>query len=96
MEDLYQLTTNLRIVVEKPRPSDLLLVSTTQSVSPLMCCVPAAFSLHDVAHFYDGQNIEKILICSSTCVFRYLIRDTVASLLQKTYELPYPLLNVDK
>ena len=46
-------------MVEQPRPSDLLLVTTTQRLAPLACGVPAALTFDDVLHLHDHDLVAQ-------------------------------------
>ena len=61
--------THLRLVVEQPRPGDLLLVTTAQRLAPLACGVPAALALDDVFHLHDSQDLEQIIVGDAPCVY---------------------------
>ena len=58
-------TTHLRLVVEQPRPCDLLLIASAQRLAPLTGGVPAALALDDVLHLYDGENLEQVIVGNS-------------------------------
>ena len=54
--------TDLRVVVEQPRPGNLLLIPTTQRIPPLLRRVPAALALDDPLHLHLREDVKKIII----------------------------------
>ena len=57
----------LRLVVKQPRPSNLLLITATQSVSPFPRDIPATLAFDDSLHLNDGKDIEEVVVRDSTC-----------------------------
>ena len=55
--------TYLRTMVEQTRPRNLLLVTTTQSVSPIPRNTPSPFSFYDMVHLNDCENLQEIDVC---------------------------------
>ena len=65
-------TTHLRLVVEEPRPRDLLLVPTAQCLAPLPRSVPATFTLDYMLHLHDRKNIEQVTVSDAACTYASL------------------------
>jgi hypothetical protein len=49
-------------MVKQSSPRDLLLIASTQRISPLSCHIPAAFALYDMIHFDNSEDEQKVIV----------------------------------